>query len=124
MGGVAVSDGGYHGLVVGEREGKRLTRKLARDIAAVRAVALLRPLLRAVRGQSLPSLRVEVVFEDSPGFVEGEQVVLRCTDVDEPGLHLPFRLYVTELTAVHEVPPSLLACVGGTNAGTHLMLAQ
>ena len=41
VGGVAVSDGGYHGLVVGEREGKRLTRKLARDIAAVRALSLI-----------------------------------------------------------------------------------
>src|SRR5206468_12983210 len=63
---------------------------------------------RAARYEISPRLRVEVVLVDGPVLVEGEEVVLRRTDLDElrerlAGGREP-RIIVTVFTDVHRCP--------------------
>src|SRR6266849_4999345 len=69
-----------------------------------------RSIVCAVRAELDPRLRVEVVLGDVPFLVEGEEIVLRRTDLDEfrgrraggPG---PLRIIITEFTDVHQSLP-------------------
>src|SRR3989442_15237696 len=61
------------------------------------------------RDELAPRLRVEVVLVDVPLLIEGEEVVLRCTDLGElrrrlAGGREPLRIIVTVFTDVHRYP--------------------
>src|SRR6266446_8695482 len=83
-------------LMFRSRRGRRAPERVADDRSG-------RSVVRAVLDELDPRLRVEVVLADVSFIVEGEEIVLRRTDLDElrrrraggPG---PRRIFVTEFT--------------------------